>query len=130
MTDELKIVSATLTPDALATSDLGLPAKYSVALGLSRRMTMYEENEIVGSVDRVASTGDPRWLVCPETTADYVREILPELQQGLDAAVLRARAIQQAAESLDASARDEHKRRMGVITEINKSLAPLREARN
>ena len=120
----LNVVSVQLGKDALPSGDEGLPATYPVMLGISRPITAYELAELA-STD-LAGTGDPMWLVAPQTTVDAVRERLPELQDLLERAAERASAVEHAAEALAAGEQDELKRRLGVLSDINRSLANLR----
>lgn len=123
----LNVVSVTLAKDAIPTVDGGLPAKYSVMLGLSRPISVYELAELDRTWPGLGNANDRHWLVVPTTTIDEVQSRLPDLQAQLSGVVERAAVVKSAAESLEAGERAEWERRQGVMSEINKSLAPYRE---
>lgn len=122
----LNVVSVRLGNDHLPSGDIGLPATYSVLLGLSRRLTAYEHAELVDPSIELVGTGDLMWLAAPQTTIEVVKERLPQIQDLLRDAVKRADPVEQAGEALAAGERDELQRRMILVGEINRSLAPFR----
>src|SRR6478735_2139818 len=111
----LNVVSVQLGEDALPSGGEGLPATYSVLLGMSRHVTAYELAEIASI--GLAGTGDPMWLIFPQTTVDALRDWLPELQDLLESAAERASALEQAGDALAAGEQDELQRRVGVMSD-------------
>ena len=122
----LNVVSVTLAKDARPTPDAGLPVTYSVLLGLSRPISAYELVELGAVWPGVTDASDRHWLVVPNTTIDEVQGRLPGLQNDLAGVEARAAVVQAASESLAAGEKAAWARRMGVVSEINKSLEPYR----
>jgi hypothetical protein len=132
----LIVVSVQLLSDSMPRDEGGLPASYTVALGLSRQITRYEFDEIVNASPDFASAGlglghpdDRRWLTIPNTTIDDVQEKLPSWMELLATAVSRAAAVQEAADALQAGQREEFERRKKKLTEVNRWLVSLRDDR-
>ncbi|WP_164681172.1 hypothetical protein [Mycobacterium intracellulare] len=130
----LSVVSVLPLNDSLPSDDGLLPATYSVGLGLSRRITAYEYTEIVnsspslaGALRGIGNPNDGMWLTIPDTTIDEVHERLPQWLDLLSEAVVRAKAVQQAADSLADGQRAELERRRDKVTEVNRWLASLRD---
>lgn len=130
----LSVVSVLPLNDSLPSDDGFLPATYSIGLGLSRPITAYEYTEIINSSPSLAGAllgignpNDGRWLTIPDTTIDEVHERLPQWLALLSDAAVRAKAVQQAADSLADGQRAELERRRDKVTEVNRWLASLRD---
>jgi hypothetical protein len=113
----LRIISIRTTSDFIAVDESGaLPEHYSLLVGLSRRLTGYENDELLGDESvSFFNSGDLMWLGIADTTLDEFAERRHEFQQLLDDVVAKAAVIQQAVETTDQAhadaQRDEYERR-------------------
>jgi len=114
--------------DAIALDDKGdLPERYSLSLGLSRRMTVYELAETVtDSFMEFVDTGDPMWLGITNTTLDELDQRQQALQERLTAIEIGAAVMEQAAETVDhahaEAVRIEYHRRGEILERLNRAF--------
>ncbi|GAB3037303.1 hypothetical protein [Mycobacterium bourgelatii] len=126
--ERLRIVSIQPTEDFVQEDEVGtLPERYSLLLGMSRRITSYELAEVTAETSvSFVDSGDPRWLRLADTTLDEFAERRHEIQQIVDDAVSKAAVYQEVAETTGqahaAAQQAEYIRRRKLMSDINVAL--------